>query len=61
MVTEMSSSPKVMAGHEPLEKFCIQVLEKLSVPRDEAEITANTLVTANLRAIGKDLGIPIDL
>jgi len=61
MVTEMAASPKVMVGHESLEKFCIQVLEELSVPRDEAEITANTLVTANLRAIGKDLRIPIDL
>ncbi|MBU1744315.1 MAG: hypothetical protein KJ649_05420 [Proteobacteria bacterium] len=61
MATEMSSSPKVMAMHEPLEKFCIQVLEKLGVPRDEAEITANTLVTANLRAVGRELGIPIAL
>lgn len=51
MAAEMFASPKVMARHELLEKFCIQVLEKLGVPRDEAEITANTLVTANLRGV----------
>ena len=51
MVAEISASPKVMARHEPLEKFCIQVLEKLGVPEEEAVITANTLVTANLRGV----------
>ena len=33
------------------ETFCTQVLRKLGVPRDEAEITAKTMVTANLRGV----------
>jgi LDH2 family malate/lactate/ureidoglycolate dehydrogenase len=51
MVTEISSNPKMMVKSEPLEKFCIQVLEKLGVPEEEAEITAKTLVMANLRGV----------
>ncbi|MFZ4438323.1 MAG: Ldh family oxidoreductase [Syntrophales bacterium] len=51
MATEISSSPKMMVRSEPLEKFCIQVLEKLGVPEEEAEITAKTLVMANLRGV----------
>ena len=51
MAEEMSASPRVMARHEQLETFCIRVLEKLGVPREEAEITAKTMVTANLRGV----------
>ncbi|MBU2055179.1 MAG: Ldh family oxidoreductase [Proteobacteria bacterium] len=51
MVKEASAGPKVMARHDQLETFCIRVLEKLRVPREEAEITAKTLVTANLRGV----------
>jgi LDH2 family malate/lactate/ureidoglycolate dehydrogenase len=49
MVKEMST--RVMARHDQLEIFCTRVLEKLGVPREEAEITARTLVTANLRGV----------
>jgi len=48
---EMSGSPEVMARHDRLEIFCIQVLQKLGVPRQEAAITARTLVTSNLRGV----------
>jgi len=51
MAKEMSANPRVMARHEQLETFCIRVLEKLGVPREEAEITAKTMVTANLRGV----------
>jgi len=51
MAQEMSASPRVMARHDQLETFCTRVLEKLRVPREEAEITAKTLVTANLRGV----------
>jgi LDH2 family malate/lactate/ureidoglycolate dehydrogenase len=51
MVEEVTANPKVMARHDQLETFCTQVLQKLGVPREEAEITANTLVTANLRGV----------
>jgi LDH2 family malate/lactate/ureidoglycolate dehydrogenase len=51
MAKEMFTSPKVMVRHEQLENFCIKVLQKLGVPRDEAVITANTLLTANLRGV----------
>jgi LDH2 family malate/lactate/ureidoglycolate dehydrogenase len=51
MATDASAAPKVMARHDQLEAFCIQVLRKLGVPREEAEITAKTLVTANLRGV----------
>ncbi|MDI6755404.1 MAG: Ldh family oxidoreductase, partial [Thermodesulfobacteriota bacterium] len=51
MVKEMSPSPKVMARHDQLETFCIQVLQRLDVPKEEAEIMARTLVTANLRGV----------
>jgi LDH2 family malate/lactate/ureidoglycolate dehydrogenase len=51
MTEEMSGSSKVMARQDRLEIFCVQVLRKLGVPRDEAEITARTLVTSNLRGV----------
>jgi LDH2 family malate/lactate/ureidoglycolate dehydrogenase len=48
---EMSASLKVMARHDRLEAFCAEVLQKLGVPREEAAITARTLVTSNLRGV----------
>jgi LDH2 family malate/lactate/ureidoglycolate dehydrogenase len=51
MAMDASAGSKVMARHDRLETFCTQVLQKLAVPRDEAEITAGSLVTANLRGV----------
>jgi LDH2 family malate/lactate/ureidoglycolate dehydrogenase len=51
MANETSASPRVMARHDQLETFCTRVLEKLGVPRPEAEITARLLVVANLRGV----------
>src|SRR5574340_1061257 len=51
MVEEATAAPKVIARHDQLETFCNQVLRKLGVPREEAEITAQTLVTSNLRGV----------
>ena len=51
MVEEKTAGSKVMARHDQLETFCTQVLRKLGVPREEAEITSRTLVTANLRGV----------
>jgi len=51
MAQEVTASPKVMARHDQLETFCAQVLQRLGVPQEEAEITARTLVTANLRGV----------
>ncbi|MBE0555767.1 MAG: Ldh family oxidoreductase [Proteobacteria bacterium] len=51
MAQETSASPRVMARQDQLETFCTRVLEKLGVPREEAEITAVTLVWANLRGV----------
>lgn len=51
MATDFSEIPKVVMKHGELETFCTQVLQKLGVPQDEAEITAKTLVTANLRGV----------
>jgi len=36
---------------DSLQAFCVRVLERLDVPHDEAEITANVLVSADLRGI----------
>jgi len=51
MAMDSSASPKVMARHDQLMTFCTQVLQKLGVPHDEAEIPASTLLTANLRGV----------
>ena len=48
---DMSAGPKVVARHDQLETFCVQVLQRLGVPQEEAEITARTLVAANLRGV----------
>jgi L-2-hydroxycarboxylate dehydrogenase (NAD+) len=36
---------------EPLKNFCVQVFQKLDVPDDDARITANVLVEADLRGV----------
>jgi LDH2 family malate/lactate/ureidoglycolate dehydrogenase len=51
VVENMSTSPHVVARPDRLETFCARVLECLGVPREEAGITASTLVTANLRGV----------
>ena len=51
MAEAMPASLPVMARHDALEAFCARVLRKLGVPREEAEITARTLVAANLRGV----------
>jgi LDH2 family malate/lactate/ureidoglycolate dehydrogenase len=48
---ELSTNPQVMARHDRLETFCSRVLLTLGVPQEEAEITAKTLVAANLRGV----------
>jgi LDH2 family malate/lactate/ureidoglycolate dehydrogenase len=40
-----------MASHDQLQTFCIRVFEKLGVPREDAEITARTMVISNLRGV----------
>lgn len=51
MATDLSETPEVVVKHNQLETFCTQVLQKLGVPPEEAEITAKTLVMANLRGV----------
>jgi L-2-hydroxycarboxylate dehydrogenase (NAD+) len=46
----LSRQDKVVKA-ESLKEFCIEALEKLNVPRKEAEITADVLVSADLRGI----------
>lgn len=36
---------------DTLRSFCIEALEKLNVPREDAQIVANVLVEADLRGI----------
>jgi len=51
MAEAAAASSRVMARHDQLEDLCIRVLKSLGVPGDEAEITAKTLVMANLRGV----------
>ncbi|HBB18739.1 MAG TPA: malate dehydrogenase [Syntrophus sp. (in: bacteria)] len=51
MAMDSPAGSTVMARHDRLMTFCTQVLQKLDVPRDEAEITAGSLITANLRGV----------
>ncbi len=41
--------PRIQA--EPLKDFCVQVFQKLDIPEEDARITADVLVTADLRGI----------
>ncbi|MDY7079174.1 MAG: Ldh family oxidoreductase [Chloroflexota bacterium] len=36
---------------EPLKDFCVQVFQKLDIPEEDARITADVLVTADLRGV----------
>ena len=44
-------SESVLVMEEPLREFCVQVFEKMGIPEDEARITTDVLVTADLRGI----------
>src|SRR5574337_747777 len=48
---EASASLNVVARHDQLKTFCARVLRRLGVSQEEAEITASTLVAANLRGV----------
>ena len=41
----------MIATEDQLEKFCTDVLQRMGVPRDEAEITSRTLIASNLRGV----------
>ena len=43
------TAPMVQA--EPLTEFCVQVFQKLEVPEEDARITTDILVEANLRGV----------
>jgi len=43
------TGPRVQA--EPLKDFCVRVFQKMGVPEADARITADVLVTANLRGV----------
>jgi len=47
----LQNSEEKIVEAESLKEFCINVLRKLKVPREEAEITADILVSADLRGI----------
>ena len=41
----------IRVGVEPLKDFCVQVLQKMEVSEEDARLTADVLVTADLRGI----------
>lgn len=47
----MSENAGVVVWAEPLKDFCTRVFIKLDVPPEDAAVTADSLVTANLRGI----------
>jgi L-2-hydroxycarboxylate dehydrogenase (NAD+) len=47
----MSEEATVKVWADPLREFCVQVFEKMDVPPDDAVVTADVLVAANLRGI----------
>ncbi len=51
MAEEAAGGARVMASPKGLKEFCTQLLQKLGVPHQEAEVTADTLVSANLRGV----------
>ncbi|MHB0871537.1 MAG: Ldh family oxidoreductase [Chloroflexota bacterium] len=51
MAEEAAGGARVLARHDRLKGFCSDVLQELGLPRDDAEVTADTLVTANLRGV----------
>ncbi len=48
----MTEETEIRVQAEPLKRFCRQVFEKLDVPSEDAEVTADNLVLADLRGIG---------
>jgi L-2-hydroxycarboxylate dehydrogenase (NAD+) len=47
----MSEEATVKVRADPLREFCARVFEKMDVPPDDAVVTADVLVAANLRGI----------
>ena len=47
----MPEETAVQVYAEPLKDFCVQVFQKMGVPKEDARITAGVLVTADLRGI----------
>jgi LDH2 family malate/lactate/ureidoglycolate dehydrogenase len=47
----MSEENEIRVQAEPLKAFCRRVFEKLNVPPEDAEMTADNLVSADLRGI----------
>ena len=47
----MSEGTGVKVWADPLRDFCVRVFEKMDVPPDDAAMTADVLVAANLRGI----------
>jgi LDH2 family malate/lactate/ureidoglycolate dehydrogenase len=48
----MPGENEIRVQAHPLTDFCVRVFEKLGVPAADAQITADVLVTADLRGIG---------
>jgi LDH2 family malate/lactate/ureidoglycolate dehydrogenase len=47
----MAEKTESLVQAEPLTNFCVQVFQKLGIPEEDARITTNVLVAANLRGI----------
>ena len=47
----MAEENAVQVQAEPLKDFCVQVFQQMDVPEEDARITADVLVTADLRGI----------
>ena len=47
----MPSQSEIRVQSKPLTDFCVRVFRKLGVPEADARITADVLVTADLRGI----------
>ncbi len=51
MAEEAAGAAVVRVQPEPLREFCAEVFQRLGVPRVDAEITADTMLAANLRGV----------
>lgn len=47
----MEEKSEIRVQAEPLKDFCVRVLQRMNVPEDDARITADVLVMADLRGI----------
>ncbi len=47
----MSGERELRVRAEPLKEFCVRVFQEMDVPEDDAHITTDVLVAANLRGI----------